>query len=82
MSLLDFDLMKDEEENLEIVAALQSSQEGEKQYEQLCVKRNEFLNMVINSHSPNEQIVIELSFMCMQGKEGITLNDFQCNFQI
>ena len=46
MSLLDFDLMKDEEENLEIVAALQSSQEGEQQYEQLCVKRKEFLNMV------------------------------------
>jgi len=45
VSLLDFDLMKDEEENLEIVAALQSSQEGEQQYEQLCVKRKEFLNM-------------------------------------
>lgn len=50
MSLLDFDLMKDEEENLEIVAALQSSQEGEKQYEQLCVKRKEFLNMVNHLH--------------------------------
>lgn len=53
MSLLDFDLMKDEEENLEIVAALQSSQEGEQQYEQLCVKRKEFLNMV-SSFSSNE----------------------------
>ena len=46
MALLDFDLMKDEEENLEIVTALQSSQEGKKQYEQLCVKKKEFLNMV------------------------------------
>ena len=46
VSLLDFDLMKDEEENLEIVAALQSSQEGEKQYEQLCLKKKEFLDMV------------------------------------
>ena len=48
MALLDFDLMKDEEENLEIVTALQSSQEGKKQYEQLCVKKKEFLNMVIS----------------------------------
>jgi len=46
VSLLDFDLMKDEEENLEIIAALQSSEEGRRQYEELCCKREEFANMV------------------------------------
>ncbi|XP_066916132.1 C-Maf-inducing protein-like isoform X2 [Clytia hemisphaerica] len=45
VSLLDFDLMKDEEENLEIIAALQSSDEGQKQYDQLCTKKEEFINM-------------------------------------
>ena len=38
--------MKDEEENLEIIAALQSSDEGQKQYDQLCTKKEEFINMV------------------------------------
>ena len=46
VSLLDFDIMNDEEENLEIIAALQSSDEGNRQYEELCNKREEFANMV------------------------------------
>lgn len=45
ISLLNFELLGTEDESLEIVAALQSSSEGRKQYEELCLQRTKFIEM-------------------------------------
>lgn len=44
--MLNFELLGTEDESLEIVAALQSSSEGRKQYEELCLQRTKFIEMV------------------------------------
>ena len=45
IALLDFELISDEDENLEIVSALLSSIEGRQHYEELCSKRKKFIQM-------------------------------------
>jgi hypothetical protein len=46
IAMLDFGLIPDEDENLEIVTAIQSSEQGRAQYEeQLCSKNSKFVQM-------------------------------------
>lgn len=45
IALLDFNLIDSEDERLVIIAALQSSEEGRRQYDELSSKRNEFVKM-------------------------------------
>lgn len=44
--MLEFDLLATDDEKLEVITALQSSNEGRDQYEELCRKRTKFLEMV------------------------------------
>lgn len=44
--MLEFDLLATDDEKLEVITALQSSNEGRDQYEELCSKRTKFLEMV------------------------------------
>ena len=46
MLILEFELIEDEDERMQCVTALQSSEEGKKKYEDLCEKKIKFREMV------------------------------------